>query len=111
MKVANGEDTSRPQKIGSAKIEWNLDFDNRWTVLKSAGLWDEKYTFGEEGRIRLKGQCRHCWGGLIGKVATEEVPTAIRRRVCGVLLEGNQAKEEYRLFSYSSLLIPATIPT
>ena len=81
------------------KIEWNWDFDNRWHAMKSIGSGDEKYTFGEEGRFRLKGRCRRCWGGLIGKGATEDVPTAIRCRVCGILLEGDEAREEYRRMS------------
>ena len=99
MKTDNGEDTGRPGTIGPVKIEWNQDFDNRWHVLKSIGLGDKKYTFGEEGRFRLKGRCRRCWGGLIGKGAREDVPTAIRCRVCGILLEGDEAREEYRRMS------------
>ena len=77
------------------RIEWNWDFDDRWQVLKGVGLGDQKYTFGEEGRIRLKGRCRRCWGGLIGKRGGEDAPTAIRCRVCGIILEGEEAKEEY----------------
>ena len=96
METNNGEDTGRPEIIGPVKIEWNWDFDNRWHEMKSIGSGDEKYTFGEEGRFRLKGRCRCCWGGLIGKGATEDVPTAIRCRVCGILLEGEEAREEYR---------------
>ena len=99
MKTDNGEDTGRPGAIGPVKIEWNQDFDNRWHVLKSIGSGDKKYTFGEEGRVRLKGRCRYCWGGLIGKGATEDVPTAIRCRVCGILLEGGEARKEYRRMS------------
>ncbi len=99
MKTDNGEDTGRPGAIGPVKIEWNWDFDNRWHVMKSIGSGDKKCTFGEEGRFRLKGRCRRCWGGLIGKGATEYVPTAIRCRVCGILLEGDEAREEYRRMS------------
>ena len=96
METNNGEDTGRPEIIGPVKIEWNLDFDNRWHEMKSIGLGDEKHTFGEEGRFRLKGRCRRCWGGLTGKGATEDALTAIRCRVCGILLEGDEAREEYR---------------
>ena len=99
METDNGEDTGRPGTIGSVKIEWNQDFDNRWHEMKSIGSGDEKYTFGKEGRFRLKGRCRRCWGGLIGKGATEDSPTAIRCRVCGILLEGDDAREEYRRMS------------
>ena len=96
METDNGEDTGRPGTIGPVKIEWNWDLDNRWHEMKSTGLGDEKYTFGEDGRFRLKGRCRRCWGGLIGKGTSEDVPSAIRCRVCGILLEGDEAREEYR---------------
>ena len=99
MKTDNGEDAGRPGTIGPVKIEWNWDFDNRWHEMTSIGLGDKKYTFREEGWLRLKGRCRRCWGGLIGKRATEDVPTAIRRRVCGILLEGDEARAEYRRMS------------
>ena len=99
MDTDNREDTGRPGTIGPVKIEWNFDFDNRWHEMKSVGSGDEKYTFGEEGRFRLKGRCRRCWGGLIGKGAKEDVLTAIRCRVCGILLEGDEAREEYRRMS------------
>ncbi len=58
METDNGEDTGRPGTIGSVKIEWNWDLDNRWHEMKSIGSGDDKYTFGEEGRFRLKGRCR-----------------------------------------------------
>ena len=95
----NGEEAGKPQTSGPVKIEWNWDFDNRWHQMKSIGSGDEKYTFGEDGRFRLKGRCRRCWGGLLGKGASEDVPTAIRCRVCGILLEGDEAREEYRRMS------------
>ena len=93
------EETVKPKTIGPVKIEWDWDFDNRWHQMKSIGSGDEKYTFGEDGRFRLKGRCRRCWGGLIGKGASEDVPTAIRCRVCGILLEGDEATKEYRQMS------------
>ena len=99
MKTDNGEDAGRPGTIGPVKIEWNWDLDNRWHKMKSIGSGDEKYTFGEAGRFRLKGRCRRCWGGLIGKGVSEDVPMAIRCRVCGILLEGDEAREEYRRMS------------
>ena len=85
-----------PKRIGTVKIEWNWDFDNVWHEMKSIGAGDQKHTFGEEGRFRLKGRCRCCWGGLIGKRGAEPVPTAIRCRVCGILLEGDEARDEYQ---------------
>ena len=59
----------------------------------------QKHTFGEEGRFQLKGRCRRCWGGLIGKSGPDDAPTAIRCRVCGIQFEGDDAKEEYRAMS------------
>ena len=75
---------------------------HRTTAIPHPHLFQEthKYTFGEEDRFRLKGRCRRCWGGLIGKKnASEGVPTAIRCRVCGSLLKGDEAREEYRRMS------------
>ena len=95
MGTDNRDDTSKPDKFGPVKIEWNWDLDDRWQTIKSIGSGAEKHTFGEEGRIRLKGRCRRCWGGLIARTATGTVPTAIRCRVCGFLLEGDDAREEY----------------
>ncbi len=92
METNNGEDTGKSGTIGTVKIEWNLDFDNRWHEIKSIGQGDQKHTFGEEGRFRSKGRCKRCWGGLVGKVVAGDVPTAIRCRVCGILLEGDEAR-------------------
>ena len=91
-----------PKTIGPFEIEWNWDFDNVWHEMKSIGAGDRTYMFGEEGRFRLKGRCRRCWGGLIGKRGEEHEPTAIRCRVCGLLLEGREAREEYRRMSEQS---------
>ena len=90
------KETRDPKKMGPVKIEWNWDFDDRWINLKSMQLGDQKQTFREESRFRLKGRCRRCWGGLIAKRGPEDAPTAIRCRVCGILLEGDDAKEEYQ---------------
>ena len=95
MKTRSGEDTGRPGTIGPVEIEWNQDFDNRWQELKSIRSGDGEHTYGEEGRFRLKGRCRRCWGGLIAKGRPEDALTAIRCRVCGILLEGDEAREEY----------------
>ena len=77
----DGRESGRPKTIGPFEIEWNWDFDNVWHEMKSIGSGDQTYTFGEEGRFRLKGRCRRCWGGLIGKRGDERMPTAIRCRV------------------------------
>ena len=99
MDTDNGEDTDKPKTIGPVKIEWDWDFDNFWHEMKSIKAGDQEYTLGEEGRFRLKGRCRRCWGGLIGKGGAEHVPTAIRCCVCGFLLEGKDAREEYQRMS------------
>ena len=87
----------RANKGGTVRSVQTLwDFDDRWHEMKSVGDGDETYTFGEEGRFRLKGRCRRCWGGIVGKGSEEGVLTVIRCRVCGIQLEGIDAKEEYQ---------------
>ena len=99
METDPTEKTDKPKTIGSVKIEWNRDFDDLWHEMKSIKAGDREYTLGEEGRFRLKGRCRRCWGGLIGKGGAEHTPTAIRCRVCGIQLEGDDAREEYQRMS------------
>ena len=99
METDPTEKTDKPKTIGSVKIEWNWDFDDLWHEMKSIKAGDREYTLGEEGRFRLKGRCRRCWGGLIGKGGAEHVPSTIRCRVCGILLEGDDAGEEYQRMS------------
>ena len=95
----NGEEAGKPQTSGRVKIEWNWDLDDEWLEMKSIGLGDQKYVLGEEGRSRLKGRCRRCWGGLIGKRDAGDELMAIRCRVCDLLLEGDEAREEYERMS------------
>ena len=102
MESDTTEDTDKPRTIGRVKIEWNWDFDDLWHEMKSIKLGDQEYMLGKEGRFRLKGRCRRCWGGLIGKGGAEHAPTAIRCRVCGALLEGDDAGEEYQRMSDQS---------
>ena len=83
------KETRDPKKIGPMKIEWNWDLDDQWVNIHESAL-------AEGGRLRLKGRCRRCWGGLIAKSDPKDAPTAIRCRVCGILLEGADAGEEYR---------------
>ena len=90
------KETRDPKKMEPVKIEWNWDLDDRWVNLKSTPFQDQKSTLGEEGRFQLKGRCRRCWGGLIAKRGPKDAPTAIRCRVCGILLKGDDAEEEYR---------------
>ena len=89
------------------KTEWCWDFD---------GLVHEIEGMGSEGRFRLKGRCKRCWGGLIGKGHGDGiVPTAIRCRVCGLLLEGDKAREEFQRMSeqanVNTLNIAYNLPT
>ena len=109
METNNGEDTGKSGTIGTVKIEWNLDFDNDLIKIKSIGHGDQKCVLGEEGRFRSKGRCKRCWGGLVGKVVAGDVPTAIRCRVCGILLEGDEAREEYQLMSKQNMLNIASL--
>ena len=99
METDPSEKTDEPKTSGPVKIEWNWDFDDLWHEMKSIKLGGQKHTLGKEGRFRLKGRCRRCWGGLIGKSGAECAPTAIRCRVCGILLEGDAAREEYQRMS------------
>ena len=100
--TGNGEEAGKPQTSGRVKIEWNWDLDEEWHEIKSVGLGDQKYALGEEGRFQLKGRCRRCWGGLIGKMEAGQPPTAIRCRVCDLLLEGDEAREEHERMSKES---------
>ena len=100
--TGNGEEAGKPQMSGRVKIEWNWDLDDESQQIKSIGLGDQEHALGEEGRFRLKGRCRRCWGGLIGKIEAGHEPMAIRCRVCGLLLEGDEAREEYKRMSKES---------
>ena len=102
METDDEDEIGQPETIGSVKIEWNLDFDDLLHEMKSIRLGDEEHKLGEAGRFRLKGRCRRCWGRLIGKGGDGHAPTAIRCRVCGILLEGDDAKDEYKRMSDQS---------
>ena len=85
------------------QIEWNWDLDEQETHISNIAVGDREHTLVEEGRFRLKGRCRHCWGGLIGKQDIEKHEVlAIRCRVCGLLLEGDAVREEYQCMSMES---------
>ena len=102
MERDNGEESVEPLRSGRVKIEWNWDLDDEWLRINSIGSGGQKETLGEEGRFRLKGRCKRCWGGLIAKKGEEQEPIAIRCRVCGLLLERDEAREEYRRMSKES---------
>ncbi len=102
MGTDSDAEKSNSKMTGRFKIEWNWDFDDLWHETESIKLGDREYKIGEEGRFRLKGRCKRCWGGLIGRDGIEREPTAIRCRVCGLVLEGDEAREEYRRMSEQS---------
>ena len=85
---SSGDLDQETKGIISTKREWSWDFD---------GLVHEIEGMGPEGRFRLKGRCKRCWGGLIGKGHGDDtVPTAIRCRVCGQALEDDEARCEFQ---------------
>lgn len=87
MKNDSSDRTNIPS-AGPVKIEWNWDFE------ESTDLGDSRP--GPSGRATLKGRCRRCWGGLLGRMDDSGVLTGIRCRVCGVLLQGRDAEAEER---------------
>ena len=62
-------------------------------------LGGQLYKPGEEPAMRVKGRCKHCWGGLIEKRQGKYPLEAIRCRVCGKTLEGDKAREEIQRMS------------
>ena len=102
-------ETDKPQRNGSMEIEWNWDLDENSLKINSLMSGDEECTIGKEGRFELRGRCRRCWGGLIGKKDARQEPIGIRCRVCGLLLEGDEAKEEYDRMSKEAHLNASSI--
>ncbi len=99
----NETEVGKPLTSGRTKIEWNWDLDDEFHQVNSIGLGTQMHTLGEEGRFQLKGRCRRCWGGLIGKQDIENRKIlAIRCRVCGLLLEGDVVRKEYQRMSKES---------
>ena len=96
----NGEETGRLLTSGSVKIEWNWDLDDESLKINSIRRGDQKFVVGKEGRFELRGRCRRCWGGLIGKRDAGHEPMAIRCRVCDLRLEGDNAKMDYERMSH-----------
>ncbi|MCY4151154.1 MAG: hypothetical protein OXE94_02825 [Aestuariivita sp.] len=71
-------------------MEWNVDFDKQ--TISVPDLFDEK---AASAPIKFKGRCRSCWGNLIGKERDDHTITAIRCCICGIRVEGDEAKQEY----------------
>lgn len=95
MEKDSAEQSAASKSIGPVAIEWNLDFDDLACEMESVTRGDRKYAMGEKGRFGLKGICKRCWGGLVGKCGSDHIPNAIRCRVCGTELEGDAARQEY----------------
>ncbi len=97
MEKDSGDKHEPPTTVGSVEVEWDLD--NQWREINRVG--GQAYKPGEEVKIRVKGRCKRCWGGLIAKRHSEGgfPPDALRCRVCGKTLEGDKAKEEFQRMS------------
>ena len=78
-----------PNTVGSIEIEWTWDLDDQWQEINQAG--GQAYKPGKKIKMRVKGRCQSCWGGLIAKRQSKYQPEAIRCRVCGKILEGDKA--------------------
>ena len=102
METDPSEETAKANTTGSVKIEWNWDLDDESLQINSIRSREEKFVVGKEGRFELRGRCRSCWGGLIGKKDAGHEPMAIRCRVCNLLLEGDEARKEYERMSKES---------
>ena len=83
--------------VATTQLEWNFDMDKQ-----SVSLGD--FRPGDYGRAELKGRCKSCWGGLIGRTNDRREVTGIKCRVCGKKLEGEDAMKEYKRISGKSLL-------
>ena len=104
METGSSEETNNANALHRVTVEWDRDFDSQWRDLKTAKFGDSEYELGEKGQFRVKGRCKRCWGGLLGKSGVDHVPVAIRCRVCGILLEGDDAAEEYQRMSKEDAL-------
>ena len=69
-------------------MEWGEDMDRTAVTL---GFSD-----GPFNEATLKGRCQRCWGALIGRRDESNAMTGIKCRVCGQILEGEDAEEEER---------------
>ena len=104
METGSSKETNNANTLHRVNVEWDRDFDSQWRELKTVKLGDSEYELGDEGQFRVKGRCKRCWGGLLGKSGVDHVPVAIRCRVCGILLEGDDVAEEYQRMSEEDAL-------
>ena len=88
--------TSEAKTVATTEIEWGVDMGKMSTSWSIGG--------GPERKIKLKGRCRSCWRGLIGRTDDSFAWTGIKCRVCGKVLEGTDAEEEERRMSKECML-------
>lgn len=89
MEKDSGDRNKLSKPIGTVREEWTLDLDNVVIEMDEPG----------EGKIRVKGRCKRCWGGLTAKGNDDPLPETILSiccRVCGKKLEGDKAREEFQ---------------
>ena len=83
------------ESIATVPIEWGVDMDSMST----------KFSFlGRETKAKLKGRCKRCWGGLLGRRDENRGWTGIRCRVCGTKIEGQQAQDEFQRMQEQTML-------
>ena len=70
------------------KIEWNRDLDRQPPMTFS-------FAGGPKREFPYRGRCQRCWGSLLVRADSADGVTGIRCRVCGLLLGGAPAGEEY----------------
>ena len=76
----------KEKPLSSIEIEWGIDMDTMSTKWSFAGK--------PEREVKLKGRCKRCWGSLLARSDEAGVWTGMKCRVCGWLLEGEDAAKE-----------------
>ncbi|MCY3659419.1 MAG: hypothetical protein OXG36_10425 [Caldilineaceae bacterium] len=109
MEKDSGDKHEPPIISGSVEVEWNWDLDDQWRTINQVN--GQAYKPGEEAKIRVKGRCKRCWGGLIAKRHSKHPLDAIRCRVCGKTLEGDKAREEFQRMSDEGMLNTLSVVT
>lgn len=84
-----------PKSLTTVKVEWGLNMEEVVSV---------NFSDGPYNKATVKGRCKHCWGGLIGRSNEAHAVTGISCLVCGTTLEGSDAEEEKKRMSSESTL-------
>ena len=74
------------EPIATVEIEWGYDLDRMSTTFSVADT---------EIEAKLRGRCKGCWGGLLARKDDDGAWTGIRCRVCGTVVEGKKAQQEF----------------